>query len=636
VNEKKRQSAAATPRTLGPVADLEHHLSPEWWRSLFGAVYLRTDGDVVEDNALTRAEIDAAVRHLDLSKDARILDLCCGQGRHTLELARRGFRNVVGIDRSRYLVRLARRRAAREGLQARFHEGDARRIGSRREHFDAVLLLGNSFGYFDKADDDLKVLQGVRNILEPGGQVLLDVTDGTWMRTHFEPRSWEWIDQTQFVCRERSLTADQSRLVTREVVVHSEQGVLVDQFYAERLYDLEGFLTLLARAEFERIEPREKLETKSERGQDLGMMAHRICITAHRPLAPRIVPGKTPKVTCTVLLGDPRLPDTVKLHGAYGKEDLATVQKLKDALTEIPDMHFRFVDDHAAAFEAFRRDPPALVLNLCDEGYQNDAAKELHVPAYLEMLKVPYTGSGPACLAMCYDKQVVRALATQLDIPVPVETSILPGDSTGTIPAVFPALLKPACGDSSVGITQRSVVSTPQEAVEAHTRLSRDFPGIPILVQEYLTGNEYSVGLIGNPGFGYRVLPLLRVDYSGLPKELPQILSYESKWDPESPYWTSIRYVHATERSDAVSDLISHSTKLFERLGCRDYARFDFRADAQGVIKLLEVNPNPGWCWDGKLNLMAGFDGASYSDMLRWILEASTQRIGAANGMIKN
>ncbi len=55
--------------------------------------------------------------------------------------------------------------------------------------------------------------------------------------------------------------------------------------------------------------------------------------------------------------------------------------------------------------------------------------------------------------------------------------------------------------------------------------------------------------------------------------------------------------------------MIEHSARLFERLGCRDYARFDFRADAKGEIKLLEVNPNPGWCWDGKVNLMAGFSG---------------------------
>ena len=62
--------------------------------------------------------------------------------------------------------------------------------------------------------------------------------------------------------------------------------------------------------------------------------------------------------------------------------------------------------------------------------------------------------------------------------------------------------------------------------------------------------------------------------------------------------------------------MIDSSSRLFERLECRDYARFDFRADAKGEIKLLEVNPNPGWCWDGKMNLMASFQGMRYSELL--------------------
>jgi D-alanine-D-alanine ligase len=66
---------------------------------------------------------------------------------------------------------------------------------------------------------------------------------------------------------------------------------------------------------------------------------------------------------------------------------------------------------------------------------------------------------------------------------------------------------------------------------------------------------------------------------------------------------------------------------LFERLECRDYARFDYRTDAVGKIKLLEVNPNPGWCWDGKLNYMAGFAGLRYVDLLRMILMAAQDRV---------
>ena len=114
-------------RTLGPVQELEKHLPPEWWRSLFNAVYLKTDGDVVENAELTRREVDTLVRATGVGKADRILDLCCGQGRHSLELARRGYTAVTGLDRSRFLVRLARKRARKEGLTLTFREGDARR-----------------------------------------------------------------------------------------------------------------------------------------------------------------------------------------------------------------------------------------------------------------------------------------------------------------------------------------------------------------------------------------------------------------------------------------------------------------------------------------------------------------------------
>jgi D-alanine-D-alanine ligase len=187
------------------------------------------------------------------------------------------------------------------------------------------------------------------------------------------------------------------------------------------------------------------------------------------------------------------------------------------------------------------------------------------------------------------------------------------------------------CGDSSVGITCDSVVDRPEALIERVEQLRAEFPGMAMLIQEFLTGNEYSIGIVGNPGQGYYFLPPLEVDYSGLDADLPQILGYESKWLPESPYWNQITYHEANLDGETTRRLYDQSSLLFERMGCRDYARFDFRADSAGQIKLLEVNPNPGWCWDGKLNFMAGYAGKRYSDLLRMILEAAQSRY-ATNG----
>ena len=478
-------NASATQKTLGPITDLERHLPPEWWRSLFNALYLKTDGDVTENDDATRSEIDALLSVAGLSPEDRILDLCCGQGRHCLELARRGYDNVTGVDRSRYLVRLARRRARAQGLHVQFKEGDARRFSMKADSFDHVLLLGNSFGYFEQEEDDLAVLTAVQRVLRSSGRLVLDITDGEWMRQNYEPRSWEWIDGNQLVCRERSLSADRSRLISREVVIHAEKGVIADQFYAERLYGDAALKALLEAAGFRDVTFHQELEGNSnrvtDRGADLGMMARRHLVTCRAPVK-TASGGRGPAYPhVTVLLGDPRRPDPVKLGGKFNPEDMETVRKLKTALDGLADYSFSYEDNHAGLYQRLEEGRPSFVFNLCDEGYNNEALKELHVPAMLEMLDVPYTGAGPAALGLCYDKAIVRAVAQQCEIPVPLETYFDPDDQVATIPSVFPALIKPAQGDSSIGITMNAVVHTPEDMVAYLAELRRTLPGRAVL-----------------------------------------------------------------------------------------------------------------------------------------------------------
>src|SRR5690348_12399744 len=87
--QQARKTAKNGARTLGPVSDLERHLPTEWWRTLFNSLYLETDGDVVENDRNTEQEIDLLVKSAGLEPNDRILDLCCGQGRHVLELNRK-------------------------------------------------------------------------------------------------------------------------------------------------------------------------------------------------------------------------------------------------------------------------------------------------------------------------------------------------------------------------------------------------------------------------------------------------------------------------------------------------------------------------------------------------------------------
>jgi len=265
---------------LGPVENLEQYVCSDWWKKIFNSLYLKTDGDVVNDPLITAQEVSLFTKILDLKPEEKILDLCCGHGRHSLEFTRRGFKNVYGLDKSSYLIRQARIATKKENLSIKFIEGDARKLPYPIDKFDVVMILGNSFGYFESINDDIKVLKESFRVLRPRGKVFLDLTDGEYLKKEFQPRSWEWVDLNYFVCRERSLSSDYQRLISREIVTNVEKGVIADQFYAERLYSIEQLKELLKLVGFQDIRCHGEFTPRSQRNQDLGMMQRRILISA--------------------------------------------------------------------------------------------------------------------------------------------------------------------------------------------------------------------------------------------------------------------------------------------------------------------------------------------------------------------
>ena len=621
-----------TLKALGPVSDLESHVPTDWWRRIFTSLYIKTDADVIADDRITAGEVDTLLEILQPTPETHILDLCCGQGRHTLEFHRRGYTQVEGLDRSRYLVQKAKKQARSESLTAHFREGDARKTPYGDDVFEVVMILGNSFGYFESVQDDLLVLQDVFRILKPEGTLLLDLADGEFLRSNYEPRSWEWADKKLFVCRERELSSDGQRLITREIINHTEKGVIADQFYAERLYSRESITRLLQDAGFSNIEHLEGFTPSSTRNQDLGMMAQRILLTCNVPKKFSLFTAGVPSDVhdLVVIMGDPRKIDTIKPDLIFDEDDFHTIDELKSALEVNNHRQYTFLDDHDNLIDDLRdlRQRTDLVLNLCDEGFENDPHKELHVPALLEMLQIPYTGGGPQCLAYCYDKSLVRGIAKEMNIPVPDGLLLNANDSTIDLPMHFPVIIKPNFGDSSFGIIQDSVAQTPEELIDAVVQIRRRFGyDQPVLVEEFLQGKDLSVGIIGNPPQEYTILPIVEEDYSVLPEGLPHLCGYEAKWLPDSPYW-NLRSIPAELSEPARNVLEDASVRLFVRLECRDYARFDWRLDSEGNPHLLEVNPNPGWCWDGHLAKMAHIAGLSYADMLEAIISAAATRLG--------
>jgi len=328
-----------------------------------------------------------------------------------------------------------------------------------------------------------------------------------------------------------------------------------------------------------------------------------------------------------VVTGDHAAPDPTKRGARFNEEDLAMHRAMVAALEGLGRFRLRVISDHSRLFEELTREPPDLVVNFCDTGLGNVPTHELHLPAWLELNGIPYTGAGPQAMVTCYDKQVVRLVAEALGVPVPRETLIPAAEPPGRLPEFYPALIKPNQADGSVGITKDALVRDEEEARRYLGWLRAALPSRDALWQEYLPGPEYGLGLIGNPADGFTILPPLVVDFSALPAGLAPILSYESKALPDSPYWTDIKFARADLPQEIVARMGSWAERLFARFGLRDYGRFDFRCAADGSIRLMEVNPNPAWAPDGKLAFMAGFAGFAYSRMLEMIIDAAIRRV---------
>ncbi len=175
-----------------------------WYQEFFDEDYMRfhlQGGEWVE--ARTAGQCDFLVEALELPPGARVLDLCCGQGRVSVELARRGFA-VTGLDLSEYLLGLAKGRAEQVPLGMPLaSERDARGTGVGVEwahrdmrdlpwegEFDAVVSVFTSFGYLETDEEDEKVLGAVQRALKPGGRLLLDVHNREWTAIRFQPRDW--------------------------------------------------------------------------------------------------------------------------------------------------------------------------------------------------------------------------------------------------------------------------------------------------------------------------------------------------------------------------------------------------------------------------------------------------------------
>jgi len=255
-------------------------VDPDWWKHLFDEVYLITDARTVCNEETTRREIGFFTKLLAMRPEDEILDLCGGHGRHSIELSRRKFNRCTVFDYSEKLLKIGAENADRENITVRFIQGDARDTKLPDGAYNHVMILGNSLGYISDDHADLQIFKESYRLLKPGGNLLVDVTDGRIIRKKFIPASWHEIDDT-VICRKRELDANCVR--AREMVISKQKGLIRDKTYLIRFYEPDSLAALLEKAGFANIVIRAMDQTLTH-CEDLGCMNYRLIVSAKKPI----------------------------------------------------------------------------------------------------------------------------------------------------------------------------------------------------------------------------------------------------------------------------------------------------------------------------------------------------------------
>ncbi len=261
---------------------------------------------------------------------------------------------------------------------------------------------------------------------------------------------------------------------------------------------------------------------------------------------------------------------------------------------------------------------PDLVFNLC-EGLGGRSEGEILAARTVEALGIPMTGSSSLALALARRKDRVNTLLEERGLPVPVWARWQGGDAARWAPAwdAFPAIVKPAAEDGSVGITQASVVGSTQELAR---QLAATSALAPLLVQAFVGSRELNVGIVGED-----VLPLAEIVFAELPAGHHRMVGYQAKWAPGSPEDRGTRPVCPALVAPAVAALARElALQAWEAVGGKGYGRVDFRLTEPDTLHILEVNPNPDLAPSAGLARMARMHGWDFAALVEIILAQAT------------
>ena len=280
----------------------------------------------------------------------------------------------------------------------------------------------------------------------------------------------------------------------------------------------------------------------------------------------------------------------------------------------------KFFDVNEKTFEMLRNSDFNLAFNVC-ERFNGNSYMEPHVAAMLELLGIPYTGSGPLALSLCMNKPRVKDILLQNSIPTPKFQIFYSKNKKLNPDLKFPLIVKPVAMDNSIGITEESIVYDERVLAKKVASINRVY-NQPAMVEEFICGREFAVAVLGNNG-NAKALPISEFIFP----DDKSILSYNAKWD-----FKSDEYIYTPEICPAqIPKYLEQRMKkialdVHRILEVRDYSRIDLRLGEDGTPYVLEMNPNPGISADNTIPKAAKSLGITYDEMINEILCRGLER----------
>lgn len=270
-----------------------------------------------------------------------------------------------------------------------------------------------------------------------------------------------------------------------------------------------------------------------------------------------------------------------------------------------------------------------IVFNVAENA--NGISREAQIPAILDMLGIPYTGSDPLALATCLDKSRTKEVLTYHSVP---NAKFVITDRQGSYNSAgltFPCIVKPIGEGSSKGIFNSSVVNNERE-LNDFIKQQIDKYKQPFIIEEYLPGREFTVSILGN-GDEAAALPIVEMNYDNFPDNMPHIYSFEAKWIIDTRDEGQNLYI-CPAKIDEKLDAQIKATALnaYKALQCKDWSRIDVRLDANGTPNIIEINPIPGILPTPEDNSCfpksAFAAGYNYNEMILAVLNSALKRYG--------